>query len=93
VHGNDRRVEGVRVSTPEGEYDCQPRGHCVAAASGNAEVRARYLGTIRSHEGACSKRNTGGVPHAACVGVKSAGHWQGAHISPIDGRRQTSRRR
>jgi tricarballylate dehydrogenase len=34
-----------------------------------------------------SKHNTGEVLHMLlALGVKSAGHWQGAHMSPIDGK-------
>ena len=46
VHGNDRAVEGVRVSTPEGEYDLAGRAIIVCAGGfqANAEMRARYLG-------------------------------------------------
>ena len=46
VHGNDRAVEGVRVSTPEGEYDLAGRAIivCSGGFQANAEMRARYLG-------------------------------------------------
>jgi tricarballylate dehydrogenase len=90
IHGNDRRVEGVRVSTPEGEYDLA--GCAVIVCSGgfqaNAELRARYLGPnadLMKVRG--SRHNTGEVLHALlALGAKSAGHWQGAHMSPIDGK-------
>jgi tricarballylate dehydrogenase len=90
IHGNDRQVEGVRVSTPEGEYDLA--AHAIVVCSGgfqaNAEMRARYLGTnadLMKVRG--SKHNTGEVLHMLlALGVKSAGHWQGAHMSPIDGK-------
>jgi tricarballylate dehydrogenase len=90
VHGNDRQVEGVRVSTPEGEYDLAA-GAIIVCSGGfqaNAEMRARYLGTnadLMKVRG--SKHNTGEVLHMLLsLGVKSAGHWQGAHMSPIDGK-------
>jgi tricarballylate dehydrogenase len=89
VHGNDRAVEGVRVSTPEGEYDLAGRAIIVCAGGfqANAEMRARYLGPnadLMKVRG--SKHNTGEVLHMLlALGVKSAGHWQGAHMSPIDG--------
>ena len=50
-------------------------------------MRARYLGPnadLMKVRG--SKHNTGEVLHMLlALGVKSAGHWQGAHMSPIDG--------
>ncbi len=88
VHGNDRRVEGVRVSTPDGEYDLAARAIicCSGGFQANAEMRARYLGTnadLMKVRG--SKHNTGEVLHMLlALGVKAAGHWQGAHMSPID---------
>src|ERR1700719_1511709 len=90
IHGNDRRVEGVRVSTPEGEYDLSGRAVivCSGGFQANAEMRARYLGPnadLMKVRG--SRHNTGEVLHALlALGVKSAGHWQGAHMSPIDGK-------
>jgi len=88
VHGNDRRVEGVRVSTPDGEYDMTARAIvvCSGGFQANAEMRARYLGAnadLMKVRG--SKHNTGEVLHMLlALGVKAAGHWQGAHMSPID---------
>jgi tricarballylate dehydrogenase len=90
VHGNDRRVDGVRVSTPEGEYDLESRAVvvCSGGFQANAEMRARYLGPnadLMKVRG--SKHNTGEVLEMLlALGVKSAGHWQGAHMSPIDGK-------
>jgi tricarballylate dehydrogenase len=90
IHGNDRQVEGVRVSTPEGEYDLAARAIvvCSGGFQANAEMRARYLGAnadLMKVRG--SKHNTGEVLHMLlALGVKSAGHWQGAHMSPIDGK-------
>jgi tricarballylate dehydrogenase len=90
VHGNDRRIEGVRFSTADGEYDLSARAIVVASGGfqANAEMRARYLGPnadflkVRG-----SRHNTGEVLQMLlAVGVKSAGHWQGAHMSPIDGK-------
>jgi tricarballylate dehydrogenase len=88
IHGNDRRVEGVRVSTPDGEYDLAARSIVVCAGGfqANAEMRARYLGPnadLMKVRG--SRHNTGEVLHMLlALGVKAAGHWQGAHMSPID---------
>lgn len=88
LHGNDRRVDGVRVSNPSEEYDLL--GNAVILCSGgfqaNTEMRARYLGTnadLMKVRG--SKHDTGEVLQMAlALGAKSAGHWQGAHATPID---------
>ncbi len=64
-----------------------PRDHLLQRRlPGNAEMRARYLGPnsdllrVRG-----SKHNTGEVLHAMlAIGAKAAGHWQGAHMTPID---------
>ena len=88
IHGNDRRVEGVRVSTADGEYDLAGRAIivCSGGFQANAEMRARYLGPnadLMKVRG--SRHNTGEVLNLLlALGVKSAGHWQGAHMSPID---------
>jgi tricarballylate dehydrogenase len=90
VHGNDRRVEGVRISDPDGEYDLTARAviACSGGFQANTEMRARYLGPnadLMKVRG--SKHNTGEVLHMLlALGVKTAGHWQGAHMSPIDGK-------
>ena len=75
---------------PEGEYDLAGRAVivCSGGFQANAEMRARYLGPnadLMKVRG--SKHNTGEVLHMLlALGVKSAGHWQGAHMSPIDGK-------
>ncbi|MGH7835612.1 MAG: FAD-dependent tricarballylate dehydrogenase TcuA [Candidatus Binatia bacterium] len=88
LHGNDRRIEGVRVSNPEGESDL--RGRAVILCSGgfqaNAEMRARYLGPnadLMKVRG--SRHDTGEVlMMALALGAKASGHWKGAHATPID---------
>lgn len=89
IHGNDRKVEGVRISTADGEQDISARAIicCSGGFQANAEMRARYLGAnadlikVRG-----SKHNTGEVLHMMLgIGAKAAGHWQGAHMTPIDG--------
>lgn len=88
LHGNDRRIEGVRVSNPEVEYDLL--GDAVILCSGgfqaNTEMRARYLGPnadLMKVRG--SRHDTGEVlMMALSLGAKAAGHWQGAHATPID---------
>ncbi len=90
VHGNERRVDGVHVSGPDGEYDLTARSIicCSGGFQASAEMRARYLGAntdmlkVRG-----SKHNTGEVLQMMLgLGAKTAGHWQGAHMTPIDGK-------
>src|SRR5262247_2395931 len=89
IHGNDRCVEGVRVSAADGEYDLEARAIIVCAGGfqANPEMRARYLGPnadLMKVRG--SRHDTGEVLMMALgLGAKAAGHWQGAHMSPIDG--------
>lgn len=88
LHGNDRRIEGVRISNPEAEYDLL--GDAVILCSGgfqaNTEMRARYLGVnadLMKVRG--SRHDTGEVlVMALSLGARAAGHWQGAHATPID---------
>ncbi len=88
MHGNERKVDGVRVSTPDGEYDLAARAIivCSGGFQANTAMRARYLGAnadLMKVRG--SKHNTGEVLHMLLdLGVRPAGHWQGAHMSPID---------
>jgi tricarballylate dehydrogenase len=88
--GNDRRVEGVLASTPEEDYELAGRATivCSGGFQANAEMRARYLGPnadLMKVRG--SRHNTGEVLSALlALGAKAAGHWQGAHMSPIDGK-------
>jgi tricarballylate dehydrogenase len=86
--GNDRRIEGVVVSDPNEEYELRS-GSVILCAGGfqaNAEMRARYLGPnadLMKVRG--SRHDTGEVLMMALgVGAKAAGHWQGAHATPID---------
>ena len=86
--GNDRRIEGVVVSDPTEEYEIKT-GSIILCAGGfqaNAEMRARYLGPnadLMKVRG--SKHDTGEVlMMTLAMGAKAAGHWQGAHATPID---------
>ena len=86
--GNDRRVEGVVVSDPNEEYETRS-GSIILCAGGyqaNAEMRARYLGAnadLMKVRG--SRHDTGEVLMMTLgLGAKAAGHWQGAHATPID---------
>jgi tricarballylate dehydrogenase len=86
--GNDRRVEGVVVSDANEEYEIRS-GSIILCAGGyqaNAEMRARYLGAnadLMKVRG--SRHDTGEVLMMTLgLGAKAAGHWQGAHATPID---------
>ncbi|HEX2229452.1 MAG TPA: FAD-dependent tricarballylate dehydrogenase TcuA [Candidatus Binatia bacterium] len=86
--GNDRRIQGVVVSDPHEEYEIRS-GSIILCAGGyqaNAEMRARYLGPnadLMKVRG--SRHDTGEVLiMALALGAKAAGHWQGAHATPID---------
>ncbi|MGH7817822.1 MAG: FAD-dependent tricarballylate dehydrogenase TcuA [Candidatus Binatia bacterium] len=86
--GNDRRIEGVVVSDPSEEYEIKS-GSIILCAGGfqaNPEMRARYLGAnadLMKVRG--SRHDTGEVLMTAlALGAKAAGHWQGAHATPID---------
>src|SRR5882724_12988430 len=87
--GNDRRIEGVVVSDPNEEYEMRS-GSIILCAGGfqaNPEMRARYLGPnadLMKVRG--SRHDTGEVlMMTLALGAKAAGHWQGAHATPIDG--------
>ena len=86
--GNDRRIEGVVVSDADEEYEIKS-GSMILCAGGfqaNAEMRARYLGPnadLMKVRG--SRHDTGEVlMMTLAMGAKAAGHWQGAHATPID---------
>jgi tricarballylate dehydrogenase len=86
--GNDRQINGVRVSDPNEEYEIQTHSLilCAGGFQASAEMRARYLGPnadLMRVRG--SKHDTGEVLMMAIgLGAKTAGHWQGAHATPID---------
>ena len=88
VRGNDRRVDGVRVSGPDGENDFSAPALilCSGGFQANTELRARYLGQnadLMKVRG--SRHDTGEVlMMALALGAKAAGHWRGAHATPID---------
>jgi len=86
--GNDRHIEGVRISDPKEEYEIRS-GSLILCAGGfqaSAEKRARYLGAnadLMKVRG--SRHDTGEVLMMAIdLGAKTAGHWQVAHATPID---------
>jgi tricarballylate dehydrogenase len=86
--GNDRHIEGVRVSDASEEYELRA-GALILCAGGfqaNPEMRARYLGAnadLMKVRG--SRHDTGEVLQMAlALGCKASGHWQGAHATPID---------
>ncbi len=86
--GDHRRIDGVQVTTPDTVYELV--APAVIACSGgfqaNPEMRARYLGPNTDFVKVRGSRyNTGEVLRMMLdLGVKPAGHWQGAHASPID---------
>jgi tricarballylate dehydrogenase len=88
LYGNERHLEGVRVLTPEGEYDLHGRAVicCSGGFQASSEMRARYLGPfgdLMRLRG--SKHDTGEVLNMLiALGAASSGHWQGAHATPID---------
>lgn len=88
LRGNERVVTGVRVSSAHGEYKIDARAIicCSGGFQASSEMRARYLGPnadlvhVRG-----SKHNTGEVLlMLIALGAKTSGHWQGAHMTPID---------
>src|SRR5579863_10439385 len=88
IHGSMHRVEGVRVCTPQYDYDLHARSviACAGGFQASSEMRARYLGAnadfvkVRG-----SKHDTGEVlNHLLALGAAAAGQWQSAHMSPID---------
>lgn len=88
ILGDDREVKGVVVATADGEYEIAAQAVvvCSGGFQANREMRARYLGAnsdfvkVRG-----SKHNTGEVLQMLlALGALSAGHWQGAHMTPID---------
>jgi tricarballylate dehydrogenase len=88
LHGNERRLEGVRVSGPHGEYDIHARSIicCSGGFQASPEMRARYLvdnsDLVRVRG---SRHNTGEVLKMMIeLGARTAGHWRGAHMTPID---------
>ena len=88
LHGNHRRIDGVQVTTPDDVYDLIGRATivCSGGFQANPEMRARYLGPNADFVKVRGSRyNTGEVLRMLLdKGAKAAGHWQGAHASPID---------
>ncbi|MBV8086659.1 MAG: FAD-dependent tricarballylate dehydrogenase TcuA [Chloroflexi bacterium] len=86
--GSERRIEGVRVSAADGDYELEAGAVilCSGGFQASAEKRARYLGRnadLMKVRG--SRHDTGEVLMMALeLGAAPAGHWQGAHASPID---------
>lgn len=88
VHGDMRRVEGVRVSGPDGRYDLNAKAviACAGGFQASPEMRARYLaGNTDLMKVRGSRHDTGEVLRMLIdLGVRTAGHWQSGHMSPID---------
>lgn len=88
IHGDMRRVEGVRVLGPDGAYDLKAKAviACAGGFQASPEMRARYLaGNTDAMKVRGSKHDTGEVlRYLLDLGAKSSGHWQTGHMSPID---------
>jgi tricarballylate dehydrogenase len=87
--GDQSRIEGVRVLAPDGAYDLCARAviACSGGFQANAEMRARYLDIPNTDflKVRGSRHNTGEVLRMMLdIGARPAGHWQWAHMSPID---------
>jgi len=86
-HGSEHHIDGVRVLTPDGEYDLFARAIicCSGGFQASPEMRARYLGPngdLMRLRG--SRHDTGEVLNMLiALGARTAGHWQGAHATPI----------
>jgi tricarballylate dehydrogenase len=87
LHGNEHRIEGVHVLTPDEEYDLYARAVicCSGGFQASSEMRARYLGPFADlMRVRGSKHDTGEVLNMLiALGASTAGHWQGAHATPI----------
>jgi tricarballylate dehydrogenase len=88
VHGDLRRVEGVRVAGPQSSYDLTAKAviACAGGFQANPEMRARYLqGQTDLVKVRGSRHDTGEVlRYLIELGARSAGHWQSGHMSPVD---------
>jgi tricarballylate dehydrogenase len=89
LHGDQSGIDGLRVLMGDRSYDL--KAHAVIACSGgfqaNPEMRARYLdvGNTDFMKVRGSRYNTGEVLRMMLdIGAQPAGHWQWAHMSPID---------
>src|SRR5690242_12247618 len=86
--GNDRSIQGVRVSDPHEEYEMRANSLilCAGGFQASTEKRARYLGSnadLMKVRG--SKHDTGEVLMMAIeLGAKTAGNWQGDLATPSD---------
>lgn len=88
VHGDLRRVEGVRVADAHSSYDLMAKAviACAGGFQANPEMRARYLqGQTDLVKVRGSRHDTGEVlRYLIELGAASAGHWQSGHMSPVD---------
>ncbi len=88
VHGNAWRIEGLRVATPDREFDLIAPAviTCAGGFQASPEMRARYIGEnadLLKVRG--SKHDTGEVlMMMIAMGARATGQWQGAHQTPID---------
>jgi tricarballylate dehydrogenase len=88
IHGNMHAIEGVRVSTHEGDYDLVAPAliACAGGFQASAEMRARHLsGNADLVKVRGSKHDTGEILNdLIALGAAKAGEWESGHMSPID---------
>jgi tricarballylate dehydrogenase len=89
LRGDQNRVEGARVIADGRAYDLEATATiaCSGGFQANAEMRARYLdvGNTDFMKVRGSRHNTGEVLRMMLeLGAQATGHWQWAHMSPID---------
>lgn len=86
--GDLRRIEGVRVSGPNGQYEIKAKAviACAGGFQASPEMRARYLaGPTDLMRVRGTKHDTGEVlSMLLALGARAAGQWQSGHMSPID---------
>lgn len=88
LRGDRKRVEGVSVAGTAGVYDLHADAVilCAGGFQANQEMRARYLtGNSDMMKVRGTRHDTGEVLQMALdMGCRSAGHWKGAHLAPLD---------
>jgi tricarballylate dehydrogenase len=88
ILGDLRRVEGVRVAGPDGQYEIKAKAviACAGGFQASPEMRARYLaGPTDLMRVRGTKHDTGEVlRYLLDLGARAAGQWQSGHMSPID---------
>jgi tricarballylate dehydrogenase len=91
LHGDDREIRGLRVSTRAGDHDLHA-GAVILCAGGfqaRAELRARHLGPNADLMKICGSRHDTGevLAMAIALGAGTTGDWQGYNAGLVDGLR------